>query len=156
MTPWHRRAEAVLTTHRLPFFVYGTLLSGERNHHLLAGRTATWTPAELTGALLFHATSRPYPYPYAVPDPAGAAVVRGEVAAVSEELYEDVLRELDLLENFSAGRNDNHYERVAVRVRAESSRIDAWVYFAADRIARDLLVSGVRVPYGDWRRRAAR
>lgn len=83
-------------------------------------------------------------------------MVRGEVAAVSEELYEDVLRELDLLEDFSAGRTGNHYERVAVRVRAESSRIDAWVYFAADRIARDLLVSGVRVPYGDWRRRAAR
>jgi gamma-glutamylcyclotransferase (GGCT)/AIG2-like uncharacterized protein YtfP len=140
-------------TRRLPFFVYGTLLPGERNHHLLAGRTLSWMPAEVTGVMLFHGSGRPYPYPYAVPDPVGAGRIRGQVASVADEAYEEVLAALDRLEGYVPRDPANRYERVAARVWAETGEIEAWMYVAAEPTAGELLLSGVRVPYGDWLRR---
>lgn len=144
-----------MTPRHLPFFLYGTLLPGERNHRLLVGRTvsAAWTPAVLTGALLFHGPG----YPYAATDPAGTGTVRGEVAVLAEDTYGEALAELDLLEDYVPGDPANLYERAALAVRTEDGdNVTAWVYLAADRIARELLLSGVRVPDGDWRRRDAR
>ncbi|HEY5835986.1 gamma-glutamylcyclotransferase family protein [Streptomyces sp.] len=138
-----------MTPRHLPVFVYGTLLPGERNHHLLHGRTVSWTPAVLPGTLLFHGPG----YPYAVPDPDGAGTVHGEVAVITEEVYGQVLAELDRLEDYVPGNAANLYERVAVQVRTPGGEVHAWVYIAADRITRELLVSGVRIEDGDWLRR---
>ena len=144
-----------MTSRHLPFFVYGTLLPGERNHRLLRDRVDSWTPAVLPGALLFHGLGPPYPYPYAVPDPAGTGTVRGAVAAVpGGEGYGEVLAELDQLEDYRPGNAHNHYERAVVRVRTAVGTLDAWTYLAAERIARELLLSGIPVRDGDWRRRA--
>jgi gamma-glutamylcyclotransferase (GGCT)/AIG2-like uncharacterized protein YtfP len=163
VTAWAGRTGAVrpevsLSARRLPFFVYGTLLPGERNHGLLAGRTRSWAAAELPGALLFHGPGVPYPYPYAVADPGGTGTVQGGLAAVAEEHYDEVLDALDLLEGYVPGRGGdhggNHYERVAARVRTVAGETEAWTYVAGDRVARELRLSGVRVAHGDWRRRA--
>lgn len=148
------RPEGPARSGRLPFFVYGTLLPGERNHHLLSGRTVSWAPAVLPGALLLHGPG----YPFAVADPGGAAAVRGEVATVAEEFYAEVLVELDRLEEYVPGDPANLYERVARNVRTPGGgggETTAWVYVAAERIAHDLLLSGSRVENGDWRRRGA-
>ncbi|MFF7195779.1 gamma-glutamylcyclotransferase [Streptomyces sp. NPDC008079] len=135
-----------MTDPRLPFFLYGTLLPGGRNHGVLRGRALTWTPAELPGALLFHGPG----YPYAVPDPAGEGVVHGALAAVGPEAYADVLADLDRLEEYAPGAPANLYERRRTHVRTAGGPTPAWVYFAADRTARELLLSGERVSGGRW------
>lgn len=138
----------------LPFFVYGTLLPGERNHPLIDARVRAWTPAELPGALLFHGDGRPYPYPYAVPDPAGAGTVRGEVAEIAPEAYDEALADLDLLEGYVPGGPVGRYERVQRQVRTADGTVAVWVYLATSHVAEALLRSGARIDDGDWRGRA--
>lgn len=134
---------------RLPFFVYGTLLPGERNHRLLAGRTRAWTPAVLPGALLFRGPG----YPFAVEDPAGTGLVHGEVVDLPAAGYEAVAADLDRLEDYVPGDPANRYERVARAVRGERGQTDAWVYLAGPVTLRELLPTADLVPGGDWRRR---
>ena len=138
---------------RPPFFLYGTLLPGERNHPLLDGRTRSWTPAELPGALLFDGPGRPYPYPYALLDPAGGGTVHGEVAEVVPERYDEVLADLDLLEGYVPQGPPDCYERVLLTVRTADGPVEAWAYLAVDGLARDLLRTGTPITDGDWRRR---
>ena len=140
----------------LPFFVYGTLLPGERNHPLIDARVRAWTPAELPGALLFHGSGRPYPYPYALPDPDGAGTVRGEVAEIVPGAYDEVLADLDLLEGCTPGSPVGRYERVLRQVRTAAGPVPAWVYLATPHVAEALLRSGARIDGGDWRGRAGR
>lgn len=137
----------------LPFFVYGTLLPGERNHPLIDTRVRSWTPAELPGALLFHGSGRPYPYPYALPDPAGAGTVRGEIAEIAPEAYDGALADLDLLEGYAPGGPVGRYERVRREVRTAGGTVPVWVYLATPHVADELLRSGVRIDGGDWRGR---
>ncbi|WP_329179159.1 gamma-glutamylcyclotransferase family protein [Streptomyces sp. NBC_01477] len=138
-----------MTDRRLPFFVYGTLLPGERNHRLLAGRTRSWTPAVLPATLLFLGPG----YPFAVADPAGAAQVRGEVVEIAEDLYDAVRADLDRLETYAPGDPANRYERVSRAVRGERGETEVWVYVAGPVIIRDLLPTADRIRDGDWRRR---
>ncbi|NUS13366.1 MAG: gamma-glutamylcyclotransferase [Streptomyces sp.] len=139
-----------MTDRRLPFFVYGTLLPGERNHLLLAGRTLAWTPAVLPAALLFLGPG----YPFAVHDPAGTGRVLGEVAHLDPETYAAVSADLDRLEGYVPGAPGNRYERLATTVRTDRGPVDAWTYLAGPALARDLLATGTRIPGGDWRHRA--
>lgn len=138
---------------RPPFFLYGTLLPGERNHPLIDGRVRAWTPAELPGALLFHGNGRPYPYPYALPDPAGAGTVRGEIAEIDPAVYDEVLVDLDRLEGYVPGGPADRYARVLRDIRTAGGTVSAWVYLATDRVVGELLASGVRIEGGDWRQR---
>lgn len=138
-----------MTDRRLPFFVYGTLLRGERNHRLLAGRTRSWTPAVLPGALLFRGPG----FPFAVAAPAAAEEVRGEVVEIAAAMYDAVLADLDRLESYAPGDPANRYERVSRAVRGELGETQAWVYLAGPVTTRDLLPTADRIPGGDWRRR---
>ncbi|CAG7628503.1 gamma-glutamylcyclotransferase family protein [Actinacidiphila bryophytorum] len=138
-----------VTDRRLPFFVYGTLLPGERNHPLLAGRTRAWTPAVLTGALLYRGPG----YPFAVADPAGTGQVHGEVVEIWAAQYDAVRADLDRLETYTPGDPANRYERVAMAVRTERGQAEAWVYLAGPVTTRELLPAAERIPGGDWRRR---
>jgi gamma-glutamylcyclotransferase (GGCT)/AIG2-like uncharacterized protein YtfP len=138
-----------VTDRRLPFFVYGTLLPGERNHPLLAGRTRSWTPAVLPGALLFRGPR----YPVAVLDPAAGGRVRGEVVEISAAMYDAVLADLDRLEGYAPGDPANRYERVSRAVRGERGESEAWIYVAGPVLTRDMLPAAARIPGGDWLRR---
>lgn len=139
-----------MTDRRLPFFVYGTLLPGERNHRLLAGRTRSWTPAVLPGALLFRGPASPF----AVADPAGKGQVHGEVVEIAAAMYDAVLADLDRLEGYHVpGDPANRYERVSRAVRGERGETAAWVYLAGPVVDRDLLPTAARIPGGDWRHR---
>lgn len=140
-----------MTARRLPVFVYGTLRAGERNHRLLAGRTRSWEPADLPGALLFHGPG----YPFAVTDPTGRGVVRGELVHVREPDYDQVLSDLDLLESYVPGDPRNLYERVRRTVTRERGATEAWVYLAGPTLVADLLASGWPVADGDWRARGS-
>ncbi|GAA0282418.1 gamma-glutamylcyclotransferase [Streptomyces polychromogenes] len=134
----------------LPFFVYGTLRPGEVNHDLfLRGRTAAEEPARLPGAALYEGPG----YPYAV-ERAGSAIA-GELITPAAEAYGELLRALDLLEEYAGpGSPRNVYDRVAREaVRGDGSRVRAWVYLAAAPLAHRLARTGTEIPGGDWLRR---
>ena len=130
----------------LPFFVYGTLQEGFKNHaNVVRGRHSSAEPATFAGARLVH---------YAAGFPGlsrgGAGVVAGTLLRVAPAAYAAVLRDLDRLEAFYAPRDArNVYEREAVEaVDARGGRVRAWVYVS-------LIPAGEGgaepVPGGDWR-----
>ncbi|GGZ74147.1 gamma-glutamylcyclotransferase family protein [Streptomyces subrutilus] len=131
----------------LPFFVYGTLRPGEVNHDLfLRGRTSAEEPARLPDAVLYDGPG----YPYAVHRP-GSTVV-GELITPEPGAYPELLASLDLLEEYEGpGRPGNLYDRTAREVlRPDGTAVRAWVYLAAELLARDLSASGTEIPGGDW------
>jgi gamma-glutamylcyclotransferase (GGCT)/AIG2-like uncharacterized protein YtfP len=140
---------------RLPFFVYGTLRPGERNHDLLLrGRTTQERPALLPGAVLYEGPG----YPYAVDTGDPAATVTGEVVTAKPEEYERLLAVLDRLEEYGGpGHAANLYERVAREVLLEDGTpAQAWVYVAAEPVARGLRAGGRPVDGGDWHEAVSR
>ncbi|NBE55969.1 gamma-glutamylcyclotransferase family protein [Streptomyces boluensis] len=137
----------------LPFFVYGTLLSGESNHaRHLRGRIAHRTPALLDDAELHEGPG----YPYLVEQPA-AGPVHGELLTARPEHYAALLVELDRLEDYTPGDPHNDYERLARSVRLpDGSTRRAWVYVAAPAVRARLRARGRTIPDGDWRSARAR
>ncbi|MEU9288053.1 gamma-glutamylcyclotransferase family protein [Streptomyces sp. NPDC048275] len=133
----------------LPFFVYGTLRPGERNHALfLCGRTASEEPGRLAGAVLYDGPG----YPYAVEESGG--VVRGELVTALPEVYGELLGALDRLEEYVPGDPRNLYERVAREVtREDGTAVRAWVYVAAPAVAAGLRAHGKLIEGGEWRGR---
>ncbi|MFE2104495.1 gamma-glutamylcyclotransferase family protein [Kitasatospora sp. NPDC059463] len=133
----------------LPFFVYGTLLTGERNHAaFLAGRCAGVRAAVLEGAAL-HAGPG---FPYAVPDPAPGRRISGELVTVRPEAYRRTLAALDRLEDCRPdGLGTYVRERLAVRT-ADGATAQAWVYLAGPAVAARLRTHPAPIASGDWRR----
>lgn len=130
----------------LPFFVYGTLRPGERNHdRFLRDRTAAERPARLADVVLYHGPG----YPYAVEDPGG--LVHGELVTARPEEYGWLLAALDRLEDYAPGDPANLYERVAREVICEDgTAVRAWVYVAAPTTAGRLRARGKLIESGDW------
>lgn len=146
-----RDSDVTPQDHRqLPVFVYGTLRPGQRNHDLfLRGRTTAVRPARLRGAVLYEGPG----YPYAVADPAGE--VLGELVTLAPAGYGHVLAALDVLEDHVPGDPASLYDRVEREVQLTGSgetaeTVRAWVYLAADRVARGLRAAGTPVPGGSW------
>ena len=134
---------------RYPFFVYGTLRPGERNHDLfLRGRTESETPGRLRGALLYEGPG----YPYAVEEPGGeGGTVSGELVTALPEAYDELLAALDELEEYVSDDPRNLYERVAREVTcADGTAVRAWVYVAAPAVAARLRDHGKLIEGGDW------
>lgn len=128
-------------------FVYGTLLRGERNAHVLHDQPVRRVmQAVLQGATL-HATGEPYP----VMRLAGPGPVLGELAELED--IATALGPLDRLETFTGyGRRDRAYHRTLVTVRADGEDRLAWTY-----VAGETLVPGAPIASGSWRaHRAAR
>lgn len=127
----------------VPFFVYGTLLSGFKNHAaVLAPFRPRLVPATLHGARLYH-FGRGYPGLYR-----GNGLVRGELAWVDD--YDGAMAALDHLEGF-VGPGDAHnlYERELWQVSPDGGApVQAWVY----RSLIDLTgADALPVSDGDWR-----
>ncbi|MFI8091779.1 gamma-glutamylcyclotransferase family protein [Streptomyces sp. NPDC086080] len=132
----------------LPFFVYGTLRPGGRNHDLLLrGRVRSEEPARFRGARLYEGPG----YPYAVEE--RGALVSGELVTVLPEAYPGLLAELDRLEEYVPGDPRNLYERVVGEVvrEADGAAVRAWVYVAAPAVAARLRAGGRPVEGGNWR-----
>ena len=133
---------------QLPFFVYGTLLSGEINHDLfLRGRTRSEEPGRLSGAVLYDGPG----YPYAVEERGG--VVHGELITARPDEYDELLVALDRLEEYDPRDPRSLYERVERQVTGGNGPVRAWVYVAAPAVAARLRARGKLIESGDWRLR---
>ncbi|HJD85079.1 gamma-glutamylcyclotransferase family protein [Kitasatospora aureofaciens] len=131
----------------LPFFVYGTLRSGGRNHAVhLAGRCAGILPAVLEGAALHDGPG----YPYAVPDATPGRRIVGELVTVRPGAYAGVLADLDRLEDCRTDGTGLYLRRrMAVRTAAGERR-EAWVYLAGPAAAARLRARPALIASGDW------
>ncbi|WP_307806325.1 gamma-glutamylcyclotransferase family protein [Streptomyces sp. FH025] len=131
----------------LPFFVYGTLRTGGRNHAVhLAGRCADIRPAVLEGAAL-HAGPG---FPYAVVDPAPGRRIVGELVTVRPGSYAGALVALDRLEECRADGTGLYVRRrMTVRTAAGELR-EAWVYLAGPEAEARLRVRPALIVSGDW------
>ncbi|WP_047985516.1 gamma-glutamylcyclotransferase family protein [Ornithinibacillus californiensis] len=116
-------------------FVYGTLRKGERNAHLLNNATCISESCWTQGGL--YDTGNGYP---AIKQ-STSSIVYGEVYEVSNQ----ELIELDYLEGYTEGRENNLYDRVDQEIITENGRIKAFVYVAA----RENLLK-TRIASGDW------
>lgn len=132
----------------LPFFVYGTLRTGGRNHAVhLAGRCASVRPAVLEGAALHDGPG----FPYAVADPDHRIV--GELVTVRPRAYARTLVSLDLLEDCRPD-GTGEYVREPLTVRTgDGGTARAWVYLAGPAVAGRLRAHPALIASGDWSRR---
>lgn len=120
-------------------FAYGTLMTGQRSHHLLASRVRrAHVPARVAGASLVRIDWYP-------------GLVLHDEGVVHGELYElddigAVLEELDSYEDFSGYQSDGSlYRRSLVRALTSDGSMLAWTYvYLGDTDA----VS--RIPSGRW------
>jgi len=96
----------------LPFFVYGTLQAGFKNHiNVVNGRIDSIFPATLLGTDVYHFVDFGFPGAYNSDSPASSVI--GQLLYIPVDVYLDVLRDLDLLEAYHGpGDADNMYERV--------------------------------------------
>ncbi|MFJ7899275.1 gamma-glutamylcyclotransferase family protein [Streptomyces sp. NPDC096198] len=130
----------------LPFFVYGTLRPGRRNHDLfLRGRTRSEEPGLLSGAVLYHGPG----YPYAVE--ADGGTVTGDIVTALSGAHGRLLAALDRLEEYVPQDPGSLYRRVVREVTAGDGRtVRTWVYLAGPAVAARLRAHGRPVEGGDW------
>lgn len=121
-------------------FVYGTLLPGESNHHIVAPFLAAEPPVPgSVRGLLYDAG----PYPGLVPDPQGTDV-RGMWLSVTPE----GLAAMDELEEYyGPGDARNEYDRILVR--DAYSGLEGYIYVWGDGRGFPL------IPSGSWKQRLA-
>lgn len=110
-------------TERLPLFVFGTLRSGQCNHHYLSGRYDKRLQARLYGyarvALVKHLMI----------DVCEDACTIGELFFLAEDIYEQAMAEIDELEMLPPGQLIGEwYERKVVTVSTSEGEFEAWAY----------------------------
>ena len=135
----------------LPAFVYGTLRPGLGNHSwALAGRTTSEVPATLSGARMFD-NNRSFPF-VTMSDSTESDVVVGNLMYIHEDLFVDVLADLDGLEGFRGeGEPSNLYDRKVVTVTlSDGSQAEAYTYLVADRLYESRIKHSPVIASGDW------
>ncbi|TVY05506.1 gamma-glutamylcyclotransferase family protein [Paenibacillus cremeus] len=119
-------------------FVYGTLLVGQSNHHVVAPYLLSVRAGAVRGFLYDYGT-----YPGLVlSDAENCLPVEGEWLLVTPE----GLERMDELEDYYGPGQLNDYERVWVR-DARDEGLEGWVYVWEDSRGCPL------IPGGSWRRR---
>lgn len=122
----------------LRVFVYGTLLPGEANYHIVAPYVIDVRPGAVRGSLYDYG-----PYPGLVLD--GGGLAAGEWLTVQDE----ALDPLDELEGYYGPGQDNEYDRVFV-TDAFDPELCGWVYVWRDS------QGCPRIPDGSWRNHVRR
>lgn len=109
---------------RLPLFTFGTLRSGQCNHHLLRGRYEKRLQARLYGYSLVGPLMM-------APEPGNC--VLGELFIVSETQYDAVLADCDELEMLPPGELvGKWYARKQVTVSTQEGEQVAWAYVRSE------------------------
>lgn len=128
-------------------FVYGTLMRGMPNHHLIKDHILQCLRATTTGTL-YHL---PCGYPMLVTG--SRDIVYGEVMKMHEN--SSMLGLLDELEDFfGPGHPDNLYERVEREVRLPDLawKVRALVYVCPEHKKKEIIKIGTPVKGGDWKK----
>ncbi|MCX7779548.1 MAG: gamma-glutamylcyclotransferase [Negativicutes bacterium] len=126
-------------------FVYGTLMTGMDNYHLIQPFVRSCAPAVMRNAMLYDLT---YGYP-ALVLAKGPCQVYGEIMELAD--IDRALAVLDRLEDyFGEGCQDNLYDRLVCEVYELSGRArDAYVYVWSR--PGELATVGRPVESGCWR-----
>jgi gamma-glutamylcyclotransferase (GGCT)/AIG2-like uncharacterized protein YtfP len=128
---------------RLPFFVYGTLLSGQPNDVVWGSAVTSRRPARFLNGCLYDMGA----FPMLVEGEGG--LVYGQLVEVVHGEYESVLRRLDQLEQYDPrDAAAGPYRRELRYVLLDDGRIaESWVYLGYSHIA----AQAPLVSSGDWR-----
>ncbi|CAH1211784.1 hypothetical protein PAECIP111893_03473 [Paenibacillus plantiphilus] len=102
-------------------FIYGSLLPGHMNHHVVAAYVISSRPGRIAGRLVDFG-----PYPALVRDDKAALEGRS-VRGMWIVIDRNGLREMDRLEGFSGIDEDNDYDRVWT-ADAHQAEHCGWVY----------------------------
>lgn len=126
-------------------FVYGTLMEGLANFHIIRPYIRKIMPASIGGAALYHL---PYGYPAVMLD-GSQQRVQGELVEITDT--EQALAILDRLEDFHGeGNAGNLYDRVLYPVQTAAGEIiDAYLYVWSR--PGQLPLVGTLLPDGCWR-----
>lgn len=102
-------------------FIYGSLLPGYSNHHVVANFVREYIPGQIAGRLVDVG-----PYPAAVRDSAARecnSIIRGQWITVDRA----GLASMDELEDFYGIDEHNDYDRIWVR-DTQNADVSGWVY----------------------------
>jgi len=119
----------------MKLFVYGTLLRGERNHHVMAGATLLFERCTLQAKM--YDTGAGYP----AIDLDKDFTVLGEVYEIQDHMWPG----LDELEGHSGNLETDLYSKEIVNVQTDEGLVEAVVYTLCDATMRS-----ISIPHGDW------
>ncbi|RKD22714.1 hypothetical protein BEP19_10685 [Ammoniphilus oxalaticus] len=117
-------------------FVYGTLRTGEPNHHLLHHAQRIVEQCWTQGTLLDVG-----PFPALIPNRRGR--IYGELYLINEQQ----LQTLDQLEGFHGQGKQNHFERIRQTIHGDRSSLEAWVYVYPNSNKDSYPI----IQHGDWK-----
>lgn len=121
-------------------FVYGTLMSGEENHHILKDRSKLLGEGVISGTIY----EMPGNYPALIED---EGIVRGELFEFEDE---DVLKQLDRIEGYYGKGKKNLYDRERRDIiMADGKFIECWVYIYRNK--ETAKKKGAFIPGGNWK-----
>lgn len=124
-------------------FVYGTLMPGFQNWHLIADKVQKISPAKIKAKLY----NLPYGYP-AIID--GDDDVFGYVLDLPDS--QEIISVIDEFKGYYAPGKDNFYEKknLPVTFLEESLSGEALVYLFEGYRAQELPSLGTYIPHGNW------
>lgn len=130
-----------------PFFVYGSLRTGQVGFYLLDGRTTQQYLTRMPWLDLYRSLTSSFPY--AVPNGSNTTGIVGEVMHVVPDLYASVLRSLDTYERYDPRLPPDN--QIYIReLRQTREGVQSWVYVAGPRQADYLRSNGILITSGDW------
>ncbi len=119
----------------MKLYVYGTLLRGEKNHHVLDGATLLYE-RQILQAKMFD-TGNGYPAIELTND----STIFGEIYEVPDHLWPA----LDLLEGYTGDDSTDLYSKEFVNVQTMDELLEVAVYTICDESMKML-----EIPSGDW------
>jgi len=116
-------------------FVYGTLLRGESNYHVLDGATLLFERITLPAKM--YDTGRGYPAIELVKD----STIIGDIYEIHEKMWPS----LDELEGYTGNTGTDLYSKEFVNVQTIDGLIEVAVYTVCDESMKSVVI-----PSGDW------